>query len=313
MRKLKSFSAILALLSVSLVACGNSYESYSDCFLETMKGLDPSMQVTAMEACEIKHPYEKKIYWKNKVHFEFSSDPNHQKVLFKIDDNRSKYRITKIDVSGNHLPCASIPDEPNKPNLALFTDYYEQAKIELNFDETETVIGVDKVQTHQEQIKRLPEESLSEENISPRETNLEDDPSANHAAENYLESLREKRRLWEEQIRLLDKQEELQEKELKQRKKEVDHWENFALRAELVSKRADELKSLDDKRKTTDYELKLKEYKKANSFWSPPVQVEINKNGGETDSFGLAPYSGTLDKGGPRCVRFIDVYGIRRN
>ena len=72
------------------------------------------MKHHAMERCELKHPYEQKIYWKNKVDFDFSFNPLEEKVLIEVTENNSDYRVTKIQVKGTYLACENIPKEPSK-------------------------------------------------------------------------------------------------------------------------------------------------------------------------------------------------------
>ena len=109
----ESTTMLLVVISLFLMACNNqsNYEKYSSCLLKTMNGQDKSMMYYAMENCELKYPYEKKINWKNKVDFGFSFDPVQNKVPFFIEKNISDYRITKIQVSGNYLACEDIHED----------------------------------------------------------------------------------------------------------------------------------------------------------------------------------------------------------
>ena len=93
------------------------------------------MKHHAMESCELKHPYEKKIYWENKVDLDFWFNPVQNKVSFKVRENDSDYRVTKIEVSGSYLACKTIPEEPTKPRFLSEYSYQEQAKAELGFDD----------------------------------------------------------------------------------------------------------------------------------------------------------------------------------
>lgn len=309
MRVVKVSLIFLGLASLCLVACSNQsdYEKYSSCLLKTMNGQDKSMKHHAMESCELKYPYEKKIYWKNKIDLDFSFNPVQKTVSFKVSENNSDYSVTKIEVSGNYVTCESIPEELRKPDFLSEYRYHEQAKAELGFDGNH--------------LRKRPNivDPEPKEVIPPEKTEYNAEFASRANNEDYLTSLEETRRLMSKSLDKLKASEEyrqrLHEEEMRENQLKIIRIQEYARQQELIGERAAAIKEAEDQKKRLAFEVDLNEYKKAHSSWSSPVEIKFNKGIGEIDINSFGPFSSTLHAmgwaKGPECMRYIDVHGIR--
>ena len=309
MRAAKGTLIFLGLMPLCLIACSNQsdYEIYSNCLLKTMNGQDKSMKHHAMESCESKHPYEKKIYWKNRVDFDFSVNTVQRKVLFKVRENNSDYRVTKVKVSGTYMACDNIPEEPSKPNYLFEYDYHEQAKAELGFDDKD--------------FRTSPETKASKlkEFIQPEAYHNEKKFASEAQNENYLAELEETNRLMSKRLdQMKASNETLQrfhDEEIREKQLTIIRLKEYSRQLVLITERATAIKETEDQKKRLAYEVDLNEYKKAHSTWSSPVEIYFNKGIGEVDISNFGPFSSTLEgrmwAKGPRCMSYFDVHGVR--